>query len=327
MSALIIERPGILMTVQDLGRWGHQALGIPVSGAMDTWSARLANRLVGNPDGFAVLEVTLVGPRFIAERDISMAVVGAAFDVTVDGDLKRVPFTCRMASGARVAFGSRTSGARAYIAIDGGIATPQVLGSASTHLRARFGGFDGRALSTGDRLPLGAPSRGAETPPPQLAAQISSPSGTVASALADALTGTVTLHVLPGPPGDPTTREAFDTLCAESFIVSPESDRMGYRLTNKGRWPTVDASQLSGPTVNGAVQLPPGGTPILLMADRQTTGGYAQIAVLQRADRPLAGQLAPGDRVSFMPTTFEDAAAAHAALETRLTASAPEVRS
>jgi antagonist of KipI len=315
VSVLVFERPGMLTTVQDLGRWGFQALGIPVSGAMDTWSARLANRLVGNPDGFAVLEVTLVGPRFVTERDIWMAVVGAAFVVTVDGDVRRVPFTCRVRSGATVAFGSRTSGARAYVAIDGGVVIPPIFGSASTHLRAGIGGFGGRALKAGDRLPLGEPRHRAEVAVPQV----------TSTALPQ--NGTVTLHVLPGVCDDPTTREAFETLCGETFTVSPESDRMGYRLTNERRWPATDASRLSAPTVNGAVQLPPDGTPILLMADRQTTGGYAQIAVLQRADRPLAGQLAPGDRVAFIETTMEDAIAAHEALEARLSAYVPEVRS
>ncbi len=327
MSVVVIERPGMLTTVQDLGRWGCQALGIPVSGAMDTWSARLANRLVGNPDGFATLEVTLVGPRFVAERDIWMAVAGAAFAVTVDGDLKHVPFTCRVRSGATVAFGSRTSGARAYVAIDGGIVIPTIFGSASTHLRARIGGFGGRALKAGDQLPLGEPGRGVEAPPPQVPLLDAEVPLLVASA-ADGLTQSrpVTLHVLPGVSDGSTTRDAFDMLCGEMFTISPESDRMGYRLTNKRRWPATDASRLSGPTVNGAVQLPPDGTPILLMADRQTTGGYAQIAVLQRADRPLAGQLAPGDGVVFVATTMENAAAAHQALEARLTAYAPEVQ-
>jgi antagonist of KipI len=327
VSVLVFERPGMLTTVQDLGRWGFQALGIPVSGAMDTWSARLANRLVGNPDGFAVLEVTLVGPRFVTERDIWMAVVGAAFVVTVDGDLRRVPFTCRVRRGAIVAFGARTAGARAYIAIDGGIATPPIFGSASTHLRAGIGGFGGRALKAGDRLPLGEPRRGPEAPPPPgswSGAEVAVPQVTSAGL---PRSGTVTLHVLPGVSDDPTTREAVETLCGETFTVSPESDRMGYRLTNERRWPATDASRLSAPTVNGAVQLPPDGIPILLMADRQTTGGYPQVAVLQRADRPLAGQLAPGDRVAFVETTMENAAAAHEALEARLSAYAPEMRS
>jgi antagonist of KipI len=300
----------MLTTVQDLGRRGYQALGVSFSGAMDTWSARLANRLAGNPDRFAVLEVTIVGPRFTVERDAWIAVAGADFEVRVGTAVNRVPFVSRVPKGTEVAFGGRTRGARAYLAIDGGFATPLTLGSASTHLLARMGGFAGRALKAGDRLPLG-PSRTA----PAL--------GRPDQPAIDA--GEATLRVLPGIMDDGVAQDAFATLCAVQFVVAAHSDRMGYRLSNTGRWPPVSASQLSGATAAGAIQLPPDGTPILLMADRQTSGGYAQVGVLQRADRRLAGQLAPGDRVAFAAATLESAAAAHAALETRLNAAAPEI--
>jgi antagonist of KipI len=124
---------------------------------------------------------------------------------------------------------------------------------------------------------------------------------------------------------DAHAREAFATLCETPFVVSPDSDRMGYRLTSAARWPAVGASHVSAPTAAGALQLPPDGTPILLMADRQTTGGYLQIGVLQRADRPIAGQRAPGDRMVLAPASIESAAAAHAVLEARLDAIAAEV--
>jgi antagonist of KipI len=314
VSALIIDRPGMLTTVQDLGRRGYQALGVPVSGAMDPWSARLANRLVGNPDRFAVLEVTLVGPRFTLERDARIAVAGGDFEVRIGNEVRRVPFVSRVQKGVEVAFGARTHGARAYLAIDGGIATPAVLGSASTHLLTRMGGLGGRALKAGDRVPLGQ-SR-------------NEPAGTPAhlERAAIRLGEVVTLRVLPGVTDDAVGEEALATLYRELFAISADSDRMGYRLSNAGRWPAVSASQLSGPTTAGGIQLPPDGTPILLMADRQTTGGYLQIGVLQRADRSIAGQLAPGDRVSFAPTTHQAAAAAHAALEAGLNAILAEVR-
>jgi antagonist of KipI len=313
MSALIVDGPGMLTTVQDLGRRGYQALGVPVSGAMDTWSARLANRLVGNPDRFAVLEVTMVGPRFMLEREAWVAVAGADFEVRIASAIKRVPFVSRVPKGTEVAFGGRTRGARAYLAIDGGVATPLVLGSASTHVLARLGGFEGRALKAGDRVPIG-PSR---------------PMPHVASASLELATmpleESVTLRVLSAAVDETAGEGAFATLCRESFVLSPDSDRMGYRLSNSGRWPVVGASNLSGPTAAGAIQLPPDGTPILLMADRQTTGGYLQIAVLQRADRPAAGQLAPGDRVSFAATTIQSAADAFAAREARLNTIAAEI--
>jgi len=314
LSAMRIQRAGLLTTVQDLGRRGYQALGVPPCGAMDSWSARLANRLAGNPDRFAVLEITIVGPRFAIDREAWIAVAGADFEVRIGAATHRVPFVSHVLPGTEVAFGERTCGARAYLAVDGGIATPPVLGSASTHVLARMGGVDGRALTAGDRVPLGAHRT---VPPPQL----------LSLDLA-ALTprSETTLHVVPGMAGDDIAAEAFETLCREPFTLSARSDRMGYRLSNSVRWPAVSASQLSSPTATGAIQLPPDGTPILLMADRQTTGGYLQIGVLQRADRPSAGQLAPGDRVSFAATTLQAAAAARVALETRLNTIAAEVR-
>ena len=314
MSALVIDRPGMLTTVQDLGRHGSQGLGVSPSGAMDTWSARLANRLVGNPDRAAVLEVTMVGPRVTVERDAWIAVVGADFEVRIGASVTRAPFVSHATRGAVIAFGGRTRGARAYLAIDGGLATPVVLGSRATHLKARLGGFNGRALKAGDRVPLGV-SRATEAGP---AARLDQAELSAAELS--------TLSVLPCMVDDAHARDAFATLCETPFVVSPDSDRMGYRLTNVARWPAVGASHVSAPTAAGALQLPQDGTPILLMADRQTTGGYLQIGVLQRADRPIAGQLAPGDRVVFTPASIASAAAAHAALEARLNAIAAEVR-
>lgn len=310
-----IQRAGLLTTVQDLGRRGYQAVGVPPCGAMDSWSARLANRLVGNSDRSAILEITIVGPRLTIDREAWIAVAGADFEVRIGAVTRRVPFVSHVMPGTDVAFGERRCGARAYLAVDGGIATPPVLGSASTHLLARMGGVDGRALKAGDRVPLGAPLP-VPPPPPLLSLDLA------------ALTprSETTLHVVPGAASDDIAADAFATLCRERFTLSARSDRMGYRLSNSARWPSVSASQLSSPTATGSIQLPPDGTPILLMADRQTTGGYLQIGVLQRADRPSAGQLAPGDRVSFAATTVQAAAAAYAALETRLNTIAAEVR-
>jgi biotin-dependent carboxylase-like uncharacterized protein len=309
-----IDRPGLLTTIQDLGRRGYQAFGVPVCGAMDTWSARLANRLVGNPDEFAVLEITMAGPRFTLERDASIAVTGADFEVRIGSATYRAPLVSRVKNGLEVAFAGRTRGARAYLAIDGGFAIQPILGSTSTHLLARLGGLEGCALKAGDRLPLGT-ARAARDVSPEMSAL-----ATMAPVESDSL------GVLPAASNDPVSAEAFATLCRESFVVAANSDRMGYRLSNTASWPVTGSSELSAPTVAGAIQLPPDGTPILLMADRQTTGGYRQIAVLQRADRPRAGQLAPGDRVSFLATTLQAAAAAHATLEARLATIAPEVR-
>ncbi len=155
MSTLVVERPGLLTTVQDQGRWGSQHLGVPVSGWMDDWSARLANRLVGNADGDALLEVTWLGPTLRAEGPMSIAIAGAVFDVTVGGYRTRTPLACPVADGATIEFGERQRGTRAYLAVSGGVAVAPVLGSRSTDIRSGLGGLDGRRLQKGDRLPVG----------------------------------------------------------------------------------------------------------------------------------------------------------------------------
>ena len=318
MSAVEIVRPGMFTTIQDRGRWGFQRWGVPVSGPMDAWSARLANRLVGNPDGTALLEVTLRGPEFSLLRDGWIGVTGARFDVEIGGRQWRSPFVARALRDAVVRFGSRQDGTRAYVAFDGGLAITPTLDSASTHVRAGLGGVGGRALRAGDRIPLGPPGvRRLEE------RQIDSG----LPAVPKPGTGdTATLDVLVGGSDDWTTA-AVSALCATTFVVSADSDRMGYRLTGgQAAWPEGRSALLSHPVALGAVQLPAGGDPILLMADRQTTGGYAQIAALTRASRSLAGQLGPGDRIAFRSTSWSDAREAHHRSEAALDALAPEVR-
>jgi antagonist of KipI len=310
--SLVVERPGMFTTIQDDGRWGFGRWGVPVSGPMDRWSARLANRLVGNPDGSAVLEVTLLGPRLRFERECAVAITGAEFDLDVATRAVRSPWSGAVSAGSAIAFGARHAGARAYVAVGGSFAVPRVLGSRSTQVRAPFAGLAGRALRAGDDIPLDeAPS--------------------TSHALDDdgfrvwwdgAASGVHrTLRVIAT---EPATR-AFQTLCATSFVVSTRSDRMGCRLEGSASWDAIPGGLLSAPTTLGVVQLPPGGEPILLMADHPTTGGYAQIAVLCRADRQIAGQLAPGDRVQFVPISRDAARSAHLERERALTTLAPEV--
>jgi antagonist of KipI len=283
---------------------------------MDRWSARLANRLAGNPDASPVLEITLLGPRLRFDRPSRVAVTGAAFNVDLDGRLVRSPFVEHVQTGAVVSFGDRLAGARAYLAVDGSFHLTPVLGSVSAHVRAPFGGLAGRALRAGDDLTLGGPRADA--------------SGTLGDdafgswwAASDGESGRVLRVLATSGPG--WSISATETLCAAPFVVSTRSDRMGYRLEGQASWDRLPGSLLSGPTTVGGVQVPPGGEPILLMADHQTTGGYAQVAVLCRADRQVAGQLAPGDRVRFRAITFEEAQAAHVARERALARLAPEV--
>jgi|KBSMisStandDraft_5_1062788.scaffolds.fasta_scaffold63337_3 biotin-dependent carboxylase-like uncharacterized protein len=309
---LVVERPGMFTTIQDGGRWGFARWGVPVSGPMDRWSARLANRLVGNPDASAVLELTLVGPRLRVERECAVAITGAEFDVHVGTRAVRSPWSGGVSAGSTIAFGARHTGARAYVSVGGSFAVPSVLGSRSTEVRAPFAGMAGRALRAGDEIPLGES--------PSLARVVD---GDGFRAWWDAASRGAhrTLRVMATEPAT----AAFETLCATPFVVSTRSDRMGCRLEGTASWGAIPGGLPSAPTTLGAVQLPPGGSPILLMADHPTTGGYVQIAVLCRADRQIAGQLAPGDRIQFVPVSRDEARSAHLARERALTALAPEV--
>lgn len=297
---------GLLTTVQDEGRWGHQASGVPVAGALDRVSARVANALVGNPRGTPMLEATLVGPELRIDCAARVAVAGGDLDARLDGRPlpPHAPSTCR--AGSVLRFGARRAGARTYIAFDGGLALPRILGSASTHVLSGLGGLGGRALQTGDRLPLG-PEQGAPGTP---RVEIVSP----------ARPGGARLRVLPGPQDDCFPEAAFELLERTRFTIAPQSDRMGYRLVG-GRLPREDGREMvSDATVPGALQVPPSGEPILLMCDRQTTGGYPQMVTVISADLPVAGQLAPGDWVEFERCTRAEALAALIAQESRLLA-------
>jgi len=311
MSLLTVQRPGMLTTIQDLGRVGYQAMGVPVAGPMDRWSFRLANRLVGNPDGAALLEVTLMGPTMAADRDVSVSITGAAFDVGFGDRVVRSPCVERLAAGEPLIFGARVHGARAYVAFGGGIDVAPTLGSVSTHTRGRLGGLGaGQPLRSGDRVPIGLP-------PSPIA-----PSRSIA--VAGPVPGTMRhCGVLPGPEPGAWAASAFDALCHAPFDVSPESDRMGYRLRGDTTWPEGRGAIASFPTVFGAVQLPPGGGPIVLMADRQTTGGYPVVGVVGAAWWPVAGQLAPGDRVRFRAVSWDEAQEAERRLEDALDDLAP----
>ncbi len=310
-AGLTVLRPGLLTTVQDLGRWGSQALGVPVSGAMDSLAHRLANALVGNRDTAATLEVTLLGPELRAERPLVVAVAGAEFSLTVDGRPvpHQAPFA--MAAGAVLRFGARHGGSRAYLAVAGGIATPVVMGSRSTHLVSAMGGLDGRALVGGDVLPVTPADRPGL---PRGARPYTRPAPTAPSRL----------RVVLGPQDAWFSREAIATLLREEFRVSTTSNRMGFRLEG----PTLAAVRLdeplSEPVPFGAIQVPASGQPILLMADRQTAGGYPKIATVISADLPVAGQLGPGDVMRFTACTRAEARAALVTRERELLRAMPE---
>jgi antagonist of KipI len=287
----------MLTTVQDLGRHGLQHLGVPVAGPMDWWSHEAANRLAGNRPGAALLEITLIGPELEFSRGATAVVTGAQFEFTVSGRPGVMNQAFAVGAGERVSLGRRLTGARAFLAVDGGFAVPEVLGSRATHVRAALGGHEGRALKRGDTLPIGEPGG------PVVAAPISRPPHIPVPSPA-------VLRAIPGP--DAVGGAFWDDV----FTISPESDRMGYRLDG----PALETAgtHLSAGVAMGTVQVTPSGTAVLLMADRATSGGYARAATVIRADLPIAGQLAPGDRVRFAPADAVQAGAALAAMRALL---------
>ena len=289
--ALVVIRPGMLTTVQDLGRWGSQDRGVPVAGPMDAYSHRLANRLVGNGDAAAAVEITLVGPELEADEEALCAIGGAEFEVTVNGMPVEGSRPFVVPARGRVRFGRRRAGARATLAVRGGLDLPAIFGSRATSLISRIGPFGGRALLPGDVLPVGGQGGSAAT----------------AGHALELPSGGARLRLIRGPQDAMFTRSAFDRLLTSRFIVSAQSNRMGYRLEGPALRPSGGADMLSDATPIGSLQVPSSGQPILLMADRQTTGGYPRIGTVITADLAIAGQLAPGDWIAFADCTRDEA--------------------
>jgi antagonist of KipI len=293
-EVLRVVQPGILTTVQDSGRPNAVASGVPRGGAMDRFAHAAANLIVGNDRGAATLECTLTGPRLVAINPCVIAVTG--------GDLgPSIPMwtAIELAAGDEVSFGGRRSGARAYVAIGGGVIGDRWLGSTSTNLMCARGGMRGRALVAGDVI-----SSGQWHDPP-----------VAGRTLAEQLRPDYayrSLHVIAGPHYARLTRGSQQDLSTATFAVSPSSNRMGYRLDG-ARLEAPGDELLSFPVVAGVVQLPSGGQPILLMADSQTAGGYPVIATVTSASMPVAAQLAPGDELRFEETSIQDALTARAA--------------
>ena len=299
-AAIHVIKAGLQTTVQDLGRWGHQSSGVPVAGPMDTFSHRLANVLVGNEANAATLEITLIGPELEFNANTTIAVCGADFDMTLDGQSIGLGASTHVSRGARLVFGRRRVGARAYVAVAGGIRTPMVLGSRATHVVSRMGGIEGRALMAGDRVPFQATTA---SRPLRRALGFQLPSGRAR------------LRLLPGPQADWFDPAAVGVLTSVIFRISPRSNRMGFRLEGPPLPRRRAGEPISEPLAFGALQVPAAGEPILLMADRQTAGGYPKIASVISADLPIAGQLAPGDFVEFAMCSRQEAAAALIARE------------
>ncbi|MBQ0960977.1 biotin-dependent carboxyltransferase family protein [Ideonella sp. 4Y11] len=280
--------PGLQTQLQDSGRWGWQADGVPVGGAMDGWSHRVANLLVGNAGDEATLEILLQGPRLRFARAAYIALVGAELPLTLDGQAVPAGRRLLVPAGAVLACGRARAGLRAYLAVQGGFDVPPVLGSRSTYVRGGFGGWQGRALQAGDRLPLGP----AAAEPPITAGLDTTPT------LPDPAQ-TERVLVVPGEHWEAFPAAERAAFLATAWRVGPQSDRMGYRLQGPALGAPALGELLSEGVAFGTVQVPPDGQPIALMAERQSTGGYPKIAHVAAVDLPLLAQMAPGQRLRF----------------------------
>ena len=294
-----VREGGLFSTIQDLGRHGLQQFGIPVSGAMDSHSAIMANRLVGNDINVAVIEITLSGPVLYFSSPTIVAFTGCHAPLSLDG--RRLPAweSHQVEAGSILSVGSAVRGCRGYLAFAGGIDTAPVMGSRSTFIRGALGGLEGRALKKGDVLHLGRPGINAATgrfaPRRQ---QLSLPGDST------------TLRVMLGPQDDLFTKDALDTLLSAEYTITAEADRMGYRMQGPKLTHVSKADILSDGIAPGSVQVPGHGQPIIMLADRQSIGGYAKIATVIGADLPLLSQMRPGQSIRFAEVSRDEAVAA-----------------
>lgn len=318
--SLHVLKPGALSLLQDLGRYGYQRFGVLVGGAMDEWSHRFANALVGNDDNEATLEITLTGPTLRFDDSLMVAVCGADMTPVVDGAGGTLALPhgrpVLIKAGSQLRFGVRIAGARAYLAVRGGFDVAAVMGSRSTYVRGGFGGFQGRALEKGDvlrvrsgRVPERAPAppSGFENAASDRAAQTLSVPGSPIIAPAVAIAPVQAIRIIAGRHWDVFTVEARRRLLESEFRIAAQSDRMGYRLQGPELARARPIEMISEPVTAGTIQVPPDGQAIVLMADRQTTGGYPKIASVASVDLRLLAQMAPPQALRLQLITLGDA--------------------
>lgn len=299
MTRLIVHGGGPLTTIQDLGRPGYLRVGIPASGPMDREAFILANRLVGNPDGAAGLECTLVGPRVEFTDERLAAVTGADMALLLNGAAAPRWQGFAVKAGDVLKLGVARSGVRAYLAVSGGIDTPPALGSRATYVRGRLGGLGGRALRKDDLLPLGPGGPG-------------SPRRLRADRVPD-YAGAPEVRVVLGPQDDRFTERGIAAFLTGPYEMLPQSDRMGARLTGPFIEHTRGHDIISDGVALGGIQVIGEGQPIVLLADRQSTGGYTKIATVCSFDIGRVAQVKPGQRLRFRRLTV---AQAHETLRT-----------
>lgn len=279
-----------MLTVQDLGRAGLMHFGVSGAGAMDQASMRIAHRLVGNSDGDAILEFAHVGGMFTVDEPVRFAVTGGAVEITVDGQLRHGWESHHLLPGEVLKIGALRGAVWGYLAISGGIETPKVLDARSTHLRSGLGGIDGRRLAIGDRLPLGSAT---SAPLMALRKPLARTRGPI--------------RIVPGPQAEHFDAAAWKNFLREPFRVTPSRDRMAQVLDGPVIHAFAGHDIVSDGTVAGSIQVPSSGGPIVLMAERQTTGGYPKIATVASVDLPRLAQVVTGSEIRFQSISQEAA--------------------
>lgn len=290
---------GMLTTVQDSGRYGYQQFGVTVSGSMDVYHHNLANILVGNKPGCEVLECTILPPSLRFTSDNIFALCGAPVDGTLAGEPLRMDKAYLAHAGDELRLTAALRGCRTYIAFAGGLDVPAVMGSKSTFLKGALGGFEGRALQTGDCIGFSCPK--SELP--------NLPYREIHESMIHDFAPEQRIRIIPGPQLDAFSGEGMSALLGTPYTVTQNADRMGYRLEGARilHAPDQDGNIISDAITKGAVQVPGHGQPIIMMADRQTTGGYAKAGHVISVDLPRVAQLRPGDVIRFALCDIETA--------------------
>lgn len=296
MEFIKCKKPGLLTTIQDLGRHDFQHFGIPVSGAMDPLSLRLANIIVGNPENEAVLEITLVGPVLEFEGEGLIAITGASLSPKINGKSVAMWRTIEVKDNDILSFGAATKGCYSYISIFGGIKVPEVMGSKSTYIRGNYGGIKGRNLKANDYIYIKSSQPKNSQKNKRLPNKYIPDIGSKRP-----------IRFIWGPHDDHFTKEAKKTFVQSTFLVTNHSDRMGYRLHGEKLNHKTSADIISDYVAPGAIQVPSNGQPVVLMADCQMSGGYTKIGMVITVDLPFVAQKKFGDSISFKAFTIDEA--------------------
>jgi len=294
MKAFLVLKSGLFTTVQDLGRCGCLKYGVPISGAMDTFSLVAANLLVANNPSGACLEITIIGPELQALTRTQIAITGGESSPKINDQRVSMWQTLEVQEGDVVSFGKTESGCRAYLSIRGGINTPLALESRSTYVRGGFGGINGRQLKSGDII------EGFDGP-------LLKVGYLMPGELVPHFTGQFNVHVVLGPQDEMFTENGINTFLSNRYMVTSEADRMGYRLEGPMIEHKAKADIVSDALLPGAVQVPKNGKPILIMRDAPTTGGYPKIAVAITPDVSMLGQAKPNDTIEFSEIKVQQA--------------------